>query len=501
VAAVTGEKKLGAVGHSMGGMLVMNLASGAVRDARTNAPPFGLRAAARDAASSRSERLSRGETDNGGEEGAGDSATRVPWSPWEIARAVTVASCLECSDRSEGDGRGHTSAYAKLAGLAGVVPAYLYGGDRTNVQLPLGPLSVGQAAAIEAVKGAPAKEERTTRSAAEEKHTAAAGNTNQSEKKSNQSSDEEDEEKNEKPSSPSSPSEPSKPSSSSSSDADRFWETSAVSLSTCYPGATDPEVVRALLYKGFGNVPLRLVLQMATLFAPGGMATREEAARRRELAVEEAARRRARWLTFRGWGDDDDGDGDGKTRAEPSGVATVADVVDSTMANRTSNDGSASSDDGSFSSDRGRRSALYLERVAAAGPRMKLFAADCDPIFPPEHVRATAEAVGAEFQLFGDGPRSRKHRREEEEEVSANEPEDRDAALREMLADGGEHYSHYDLLVGRNAPAKVFPAISAFLEGEEEDAAEDAEEGEASEPSAMRRLLVGTLRTLFAWEP
>ena len=132
---------------------------------------------------------------------------------------------------------------------------------------------------------------------------------------------------------------------------------------------------------------------------------------------------------------------------------------------------------------------------------MKLFAADCDPIFPPEHVRATAEAVGAEFQLFGDGPRSRKNRPREEEEVSANEPEDRDAALREMLADGGEHYSHYDLLVGRNAPAKVFPAISAFLEGEEEDAAEDAEEGEASEPSAMRRLLVGTLRTLFAWEP
>jgi hypothetical protein len=418
----------------------------------------------------------------------------LPSAPWRLARTAMVASCLECSDRSEGDGRGHTSAYAKLAGLAGVVPAYLYGGDRTNVQLPLGPLSVGQAAAIEAVKGAPAKEERR-RSAAEEKRTAAAGNANE-EKKSNQSDeeDEEDEEENEKPSVPSEPSEPSKPpsSSSSSSDADRFWETSAVSLSTCYPGATDPEVVRALLYKGFGNVPLRLVLQMATLFAPGGMATREEAARRRERAVDEAARRRARWLTFRGWGDDDG------TRAEPSGVATVADVVDSTMANRTSNDGSASSDDGSFSSD-GRRSALYLERVAAAGPRMKLFAADCDPIFPPEHVRATAEAVGAEFQLFGDGPRSRKHRREEEE--SANEPEDRDAALREMLADGGEHYSHYDLLVGRNAPAKVFPAISAFLEGEEEDAAEEAEEGEASEPSAMRRLLVGTLRTLFAWEP
>ena len=512
VSAVTGSEALDAVGHSMGGMLLAAMAASGPEITRDGEEKNKARGEEEEEdevpAETQAEAVEREEAPDAAvrsaaasEGGVVSPSAPLPSAPWRLARTAMVASCLECSDRSEGDGRGHTSAYAKLAGLAGVVPAYLYGGDRTNVQLPLGPLSVGQAAAIEAVKGAPAKEERTTRSAAEEKHTAAAGNTNQSEKKSNQSSDEEDEEKNEKPSSPSSPSEPSKPSSSSSSDADRFWETSAVSLSTCYPGATDPEVVRALLYKGFGNVPLRLVLQMATLFAPGGMATREEAARRRELAVEEAARRRARWLTFRGWGDDDDGDGDGKTRAEPSGVATVADVVDSTMANRTSNDGSASSDDGSFSSDRGRRSALYLERVAAAGPRMKLFAADCDPIFPPEHVRATAEAVGAEFQLFGDGPRSRKHRREEEEEVSANEPEDRDAALREMLADGGEHYSHYDLLVGRNAPAKVFPAISAFLEGEEEDAAEDAEEGEASEPSAMRRLLVGTLRTLFAWEP
>ena len=231
------------------------------------------------------------------------------------------------------------------------------------------------------------------------------------------------------------------------------------------PRRDGPEVVRALLYKGFGNVPLRLVLQMATLFAPGGMATREEAARRRERAVEEAARRRARWLTFRGWGDDDDGDGDGKTRAaEPSGVATVADVVDSTMANRTSNDGSASSDDGSFSSDRGRRSALYLERVAAAGPRMKLFAADCDPIFPPEHVRATAEAVGAEFQLFGDGPRSRKNRPREEEEVSANEPEDRDAALREMLAEAANTTATTICSWGET-PAKVFPAIKRSSRG------------------------------------
>ena len=318
-----------------------------------------------------------------------------------------VASCLECSDRSEGDGRGHTSAYAKLAGLAGVVPAYLYGGDRTNVQLPLGPLSVGQAAAIEAVKGAPAKEERTTRRAAEEKQTAAAGNANE-EKKSNQSSDEEEEEKNEKPSEPSEPSKPSS-SSSSSSDADRFWETSAVSLSTCYPGATDPEVVRALLYKGFGNVPLRLVLQMATLFAPGGMATREEAARRRERAVEEAARRRARWLTFRGWGDDDDGDGDGK-RARGG-----AQRRRHRRRRRRLDDGEPNVERRFgvvrrwFFLVRQRSSVRVVPGArAAAGPRMKLFAADCDPIFPPEHVRATAEAVGAEFQLFGDGPRSRK---------------------------------------------------------------------------------------------
>ena len=49
-----------------------------------------------------------------------------------------------------------------------------------------------------------------------------------------------------------------------------------MSPSTCYPGATEPALVRRL-YNGFGNVPLRLVLQMATLFAPGGLATREEA--------------------------------------------------------------------------------------------------------------------------------------------------------------------------------------------------------------------------------
>ena len=143
-----------------------------------------------------------------------------------MTRVVAVASCLECSDRTDVDG--HRSTYAQLAGLAGVVPDWMYGGSAIP-QLPLGPLSVGQGMAIEALKGAPREDD-------------------------------------------------------SDSDASSFWRDNAVSLSTCYPGATAPQHVRQLLLKGFGNVPLRLVLQMATLFAPGGLSTREEAVARRERA-------------------------------------------------------------------------------------------------------------------------------------------------------------------------------------------------------------------------
>ena len=423
VAAVTGEKKLGAVGHSMGGMLVMNLASGAVRDARTNAPPFGLRAAARDAASSRSERLSRGETDNGGEEGAGDSATRVPWSPWEIARAVTVASCLECSDVSDG-GDGHSSTYARYAAVAGIVPDYLYGGAAIP-QLPLGPLSVGQGMAIEAIKGTPS-ERRLSRSGQ-------SGGAS-----TDETLNEED------------------------TDTETFWERNAVSLSTCYPGATEPALVRRLLYKGFGNVPLRLVLQMATLFAPGGLATREEALARRDRAVRAAEARREEnvknsgFRRFKGWGDDASIETD-------SGDATVEDVVRSSMTGLDP----ADADENEEASH-----ALYLDALRARRPKLLMLAADCDPVIPPTQVAATARAGGAQYMCFGDGP---KRAADAADAADAAAPEvkrsdekkrrrvDGDAALRAMLTDGGEHFSHYDLLCGRRAPELVFPEVAKFL--------------------------------------
>ena len=117
--------------------------------------------------------------------------------------------------------------------VAGVVPDYLYGGAAIP-QLPLGPLSVGQGMAIEAIKGAPS--EASPNSVRDESGDDAE-TTDVQKKKSTET----------------------------------FWERNAVSLSTCYPGATEPALVRRQLLLGFGNVPFRLVLQMATLFAPGGL--------------------------------------------------------------------------------------------------------------------------------------------------------------------------------------------------------------------------------------
>ena len=136
-------------------------------------------------------------------------------------------------------------------------------------QLPLGPLSVGQGMAIEALKGAPREDD-------------------------------------------------------SDSDASSFWRDNAVSLSTCYPGATAPQHVRQLLLKGFGNVPLRLVLQMATLFAPGGLSTREEAVARRERTVTAAKDR----------GDAAAENLDGRPERRPREEATVAEMVTRRRARR-----------------------------------------------------------------------------------------------------------------------------------------------------------------------
>ena len=413
VAAVTGEKKLGAVGHSMGGMLVMNLASGVVEDAQTNAPRGRPRDATRGAASSRSEAFSN----DGGAEGGGDSAARLPWSAWEIARAVTVASCLECSDVSDG-GDGHSSTYARYAAVAGIVPDYLYGGAAIP-QLPLGPLSVGQGMAIEAIKGAPSE------------RRLASGGASTTDRPV-------DDERN--------------------AETEAFWERNAVSLSTCYPGATEPALVRRLLYKGFGNVPLRLVLQMATLFAPGGLATREEALARRERAVRAAEARREektrRFRRFKGWG------GDGSIETD-SGDATVEEVVRSSM---------SGSDPAERTSDGGRKMdashVLYLDALRARRPKLLMLAADCDPVIPPTQVAATARAGGARYMCFGDGPKRAADAASPEAKPSDEKKRGRvdgDAALRAMLTDGGEHFSHYDLLCGRRAPELVFPEVAEFL--------------------------------------
>lgn len=335
-----------------------------------------------------------------------------------MTRAVAVASCLECSDRTDVDG--HRSTYAQLAGLAGVVPDYLYGGSAIP-QLPLGPLSVGQGMAIEAIKGAPREDD-------------------------------------------------------SDSDSSTFWRNNAVSLSTCYPGATAPKHVRQLLLKGFGNVPLRLVLQMATLFAPGGLSTREEAVARRERAVRAAKdrQRRAR-EKLRGWGDPSD---------VAAREATVAEVVDETMR--------AGREEGARGGPGGGH-VHYIDALRAKRPRLAVLAGDCDPVIPPRHSAATAAACGGEFRCFGDGPKTpsaedenrggdagRAGEREGRGRANDGVPvdgsktaaegkktkSDPDATLRAMLSDGGEHFSHYDLLCGRRAPELVFPVVAEFIERE-----------------------------------
>ena len=436
VAAVTGEERLGAVGHSMGGMLVMNLASGAVREAQTR-PPAGFAGAREKNKRNARERSGDPVPANGADplvDGSSAAQEALPWRPWGIARAVTVASCLECSDVSDG-GDGHSSTYARYAAVAGIVPDYLYGGAAIP-QLPLGPLSVGQGMAIEAIKGAPSEESPNS---IRDESGDDAETTDVQKKKS--------------------------------TETETFWERNAVSLSTCYPGATEPALVRRLLYNGFGNVPLRLVLQMATLFAPGGLATREEALARRERAVKEAESRKREETAaagfarrFKGWGDDG-------SLIEPgteTGDATVEDVVRASMTGSDPGPGLA----GDVSERKKDAShVLYLDALRASRPKLLMLAADCDPVIPPTQVAATARAGGARYMCFGDGPKPAA------EAAAAPAPEaknktsdekkrrrvDGDAALRAMLIDGGEHFSHYDLLCGRRAPELVFPEVAKFL--------------------------------------
>ena len=387
IAAVTGSKRIAAVGHSMGGMLVACMAAGAADYFREESPKVEQSA------------------------GAATSEPRVPRSDWRIDKVVTVASCLECSPR-EGVPE---STYAQFAALAGVVPEYLYGGvaklGPAVPQLPVGSLSVGQGIAIESVFGAPSVDDGDGEDGEEN-----AVVDDDDDYEDNGGGDEK-------------------------GASDEFWRKSAVSLNTSYPGATKPALIRKLLLKGFGNVPLRLVLQMATLFSPGGLATREETVARRERTVSAARERRAGWRRrLRGWGDPGDAPRE----------ATVADVVESEM----SGDSAAAVRASARGVHRGHH-VHYIDAVRDARPKILMIAGDVDPVIPPLQVEATAAVVGGEYACFGDGPKSGWDVRD------SNDP---NAALRSMMTDGGDHYSHYDLLCGVNAPRRVFPVVSEFLE-------------------------------------
>ena len=389
IAAVTGSKRIAAVGHSMGGMLVACMAAGAADYFREESPKVEQSA------------------------GAATSEPRVPRSDWRIDKVVTVASCLECSPR-EGVPE---STYAQFAALAGVVPEYLYGGvaklGPAVPQLPVGSLSVGQGIAIESVFGAPSVDDGD----GEDDYENAVVDDDDDYEDNGASDDEK-------------------------GASDEFWRKSAVSLNTSYPGATKPALIRKLLLKGFGNVPLRLVLQMATLFSPGGLATREETVARRERTVSAARERRAGWRRrLRGWGDPGDAPRE----------ATVADVVESEM----SGDSAAAVRASARGVHRGDHHVHYIDAVRDARPKILMIAGDVDPVIPPSQVEATAAVVGGEYACFGDGPKSGWDVRD------SNDP---NAALRSMMTDGGDHYSHYDLLCGVNAPRRVFPVVSEFLE-------------------------------------
>jgi hypothetical protein len=223
---------------------------------------------------------------------------------------------------------------------------------------------------------------------------------------------------------------------------------------------------------------------MATLFAPGGLATREEARARRERAVAAAEdRRHARRRRFKGWGDGFSiGSFGAGEREHPSGDATVEEVVRSSMSGSSAGE---KKKDASGKKGSEKSHALYLDALRARRPKLLMIAADCDPVIPPSQVAATAKAGGARFVCFGDGPKrvfpedSSANAESELADADARAPEkgkakrssrrekaprsDSDAALKAMLRDGGEHFSHYDLLCGRRAPELVFPEVSRFL--------------------------------------
>ena len=217
-------------------------------------------------------------------------------SSWSMTRVCTLASCLECSEES--DPESPASVYARFAALAGHLPKGLTANpSTTTVQLPIAPASVATAEAFQFVLGPPPPIDRTDAADPDP--------------------------------------------------AKAFWRNS-VSPVTCHPGATDSEFLRRLLLRGFNNVPLSLLLQMATLFTPGGMRSRDPS-----MGVDETSSVRAA----------------AATAALPRGDSERV---------------------------------AYLAALQKANVPVCAVAGDVDPIFPPNQVKAFAAKANAEFHVFGD---------------------------------------------------------------------------------------------------
>lgn len=298
---------------------------------------------------------------------------------WSIRKVIALASSLECSSTNA---QTVPSIYARFAALAGHLPRGLTGGASAipKIHLPLQPVSVGTAELFTRVLGPP------------------------------------DEKRQEDVSNP----------------ASAFWNNS-VSATTCYPGATSAKFLRKLLVYGFDNVPLSLLLQMCTLFTPGGMRSREGL---RNFFTE--SKRPSEITIF----------GENKFKEDPMEMQKP--VIN------------------------------YVDAFANSNVPMLCIAADSDPIFPPEQVKAFAKRVNARYECVGDGSIfENDDDKEKGENIIDKEKEQKQRDLLnsgrvksddmpEMRDANGDavpsHMSHYDVLCGKRAPVLVYPKILAFLE-------------------------------------
>ena len=212
-----------------------------------------------------------------------------------------------------------------------------------------------------------------------------------------------------------------------SNPASAFWNNS-VSAMTCYPGATSAKFLRKLLVYGFDNVPLSLLLQMCTLFTPGGMRSREGL---RNFFTE--SKRPSEITIF----------GENKFKEDP--LEMQKPVIN------------------------------YVDAFANSNVPMLCIAADSDPIFPPEQVKAFAKRVNARYECVGDGSINDNDDDKGGGENIDNEKEQQydlksgvKSDMPEMIDANGDavpsHMSHFDVLCGKRAPALVYPKILAFLD-------------------------------------